>query len=175
MIWTFVINNKFYSELKEQDEIKWNSPKDVRKGDIIAVYTSAPHSDIGFILQATSDPFEDPEILKIYKRPAVMIQKRLEIPDPITLSELNENVILRKWAPVKKSHFKFQGSHFKMSDEEWLELKRLIIEHNPQLEEKINFLSENIVEIDNIKEKRPKIWKITPGEGRGTRRSLETF
>ena len=42
MIWRFVINNKFYSELKKQDKIKWNSPKDVRKGDLIAVYTSRP-------------------------------------------------------------------------------------------------------------------------------------
>ena len=150
MIWTFVINDKFYSELKEQDEIKWNSAKDVRKGDIIAVYTSAPHSSIGFILQAITDPFEDPEIWKIYKRPAVMVQKILEIPKPITLSELNVNSILKNWAPVKKRHFKFHGSHFKMSDEEWIELKRLIIENNPQLEYKFNLLTENIVEENNV-------------------------
>jgi hypothetical protein len=37
--WTFVINKDFYFQLKESDEITWNSANDVKKDDIIFIYT----------------------------------------------------------------------------------------------------------------------------------------
>lgn len=132
--WTFAINKDFYYELKNSDEIIWNSAKEVKKDDTIFIYTGSPYSSIGFILKAITDPFEDPGIRKKWNRLAVNVQKIVEIPEPITLQELIENPILSQWAPVKKTHFKFQGSHFKMSDEEYNELKKLILEKNPKLE-----------------------------------------
>jgi len=41
------------------------------------------------------------------------------------------------WGAVKRN---FRGSHFKMSDEEWNELKKLILEKNPELEDEIENL-----------------------------------
>ena len=135
MYWAFVINKKFYSELKEQDKIKWNTHKDVKKGDIILIYTATPYKNIGFILQAITEPFEDPEIKKAWNRSAIMVQKITEIQEPIKFSELKENPILKEWGAVRGG---FRGSHFKMSDEEYNELKRLILIKNPELEEVIN-------------------------------------
>ena len=100
-----------------------------------------------------------------YKAPAIFVHNKITIPDPITLEELKANPILKEWGAVR---FNFRRSHWKMSDEEWIELKRLIISHNPQLEDEINLLTENIVEendLNNNFSKRSKIWKITPGEG----------
>ncbi|GAB6056496.1 hypothetical protein JCM15415_18120 [Methanobacterium movens] len=134
MNWTFAINKDFYFGLKENTEIKWNSAKEVRKGDIILIYTGAPYSSIGFILKAITNPFEDPEIRKNWKRPAIMVEKLVEIPNAIKLSELKENSILQQWGAVKLN---FRGSHFKMTDEEWEEMKKLILEKNPELKNEI--------------------------------------
>jgi hypothetical protein len=157
MNWTFAINKDFYDDLKEQDEIKWNSAKEVKKGDMILIYTGSPYSSIGFILEAITDPFEDLEIRKDWKRPAVMVQKIAEIPEPIKFSELKENSILGEWGAVKMG---FRGSHFKMSDEEWMELQKLILDKNPELENKIFDLDGNTV---FCSENKARIWKIAPG------------
>lgn len=137
MNWIFVINKGFYSELKEQDEIIWNSHKDVKKGDIILIYTANPYSSIGFILKAITDPFENPEIRKKWKRMAIEVQKISEISEPIEFSELKENHILKELGAVKSG---FRGSHFKISDSEFMELLRLIIKKNPELESEIENL-----------------------------------
>lgn len=145
MHWAFVINKDFYSELEEKDKITWNSAKDVRKGDIILIYTGSPHSNIGFVLRAISENFDDPDIQKSWNRPAVMVEKLIEIPNPITLSELKENSILSHWGAVRAG---FRGSHFKMSDEEWEEIMKVIIEKNPSLTEDI----ENLEQSEEIRE-----------------------
>ncbi len=151
MKWTFIINKDFYSELKSKNEIKWNSAKEVKKGDIILIYTGSPYSNIGFILKAISDPFEDSEIRKAWDRPAIMVEKLLEIPEPIELSQLKENPILSNWGAVRMG---FRGSHFKMSQEEWKEIIKLILGQNPELEVEIlnleNILSNGTINPETI-------------------------
>ena len=138
MFWTFVIKKDFYFSLKEQEEIEWNSPKDAKKDDIIFVYTAAPYSSIGFILKVISDPFKRPTKESNGEDLRIKVKKIIEIPEPISLQDLMSNNILSNWTPVNKKHFQFHGSHFKMSDEEYNELKRLILIKNPELEEVIN-------------------------------------
>ncbi len=135
--WTFAIRADFYNYLQENDRIKWNSAKEVRKGDIILIYTGAPYSSIGFILKAISNPFEDSEIRENWNRPAIMVEKVVEIPKAIQLSDLKENSILSEWGAVR---FNFRRSHFKMTDEEWEEMKKLILEKNPELGNEIEDL-----------------------------------
>ena len=128
--WTFAINKDFYFNLQKLDEIIWNSAKQVKKNDLIMVYTGAPYSSIGFVLKANTDPYEDPGIREEWNRPAIKVKKILEIPKPISLQELRKNPILSQWGAIKMG---FRGSHFKMSDEEYNELKRLILEKNQDL------------------------------------------
>lgn len=139
MIWAFAMNRDFYFEVQDNDEIKWNSAKDVRKGDIILIYTGKPYSGIGFIFKAISDPFEDEDIRKKWNRPAVMVSKRMEIPEEKTIrfKEMSQNTILKEWSGIK---MKFMGSHFKLSDEQWTELKSLILAKNPNLKEEMEIL-----------------------------------
>ncbi len=153
MRWTFVINKDFYFDLKKQNKIKWNTAKEVKKGDIIFIYTGSPYSSIGFILKAISDPFEDSEIRNNWDMPAIMVEKLLEITEPIELSELRKNSILSDWSAVKMG---FRGSHFKMSEEESEELKKLIIADNIKLKKDIENLDNRKVGIRYFIEKMLK-------------------
>lgn len=54
----------------------------------------------------------------------------VEIPKPIELTELREDLTLSDWGAVR---FNFRRSHWKMTDEEWLALKKLILSKNPEL------------------------------------------
>lgn len=144
--WTFAINKDFYLNLKDQDEIIWNSPEDVKKDNLIMIYTGSPYSNIGFILKALTDPFEDPNIREQWNRPAVNVEKLLEFNKPISLQELRDNPILSQWSAVRMG---FRGSHFKMSDEEFSELIGLIIDKNPQQRRDV----ENIIKYNSIDER----------------------
>ena len=154
MKWTFAVKDYFYSKVKKMNELKWNSANEVKKGDIITVYTGSPHSSIDFILKAKTDSFEDEEIKEKWNKRAVIVYEKIEIPNPITLNELRENPILKEWGAVR---FNFRKAHFKMSETEWQELKRIILEKNPELKPSIENLETD--------KHTPKIWKITPGEG----------
>lgn len=109
MIWAFALNKDYYFKLKEKDEHVWNSAKEVRKGDIILMYTGKPYSSIGFIFKAISNTFEDNDIRKRWNRPAVKISKRIELLESNTIhySEMSSNYILKEWSAVK---MRFRGS-----------------------------------------------------------------
>jgi len=44
--WFFAIQDSFYEELKMSNEIIWHSPDDIKKEDIIFVYTASPKSSV---------------------------------------------------------------------------------------------------------------------------------
>lgn len=152
--WTFVMKEYFFEEIKNREEIPWNSPKDIKKDDIIFVYSTSPKKYINYILKAVSDPYNDPED----NSRIVKIKKEIEITQPVTLEELKEDPILSKWTPINKKNFIFQGAHHKMSDQQYNELKKLILEKNPDLEDQIKELEER----ENHSPQH--YWKITPGE-----------
>lgn len=149
MIWTFAINNSSYDEVKEGNEIKWNSAKGVKANDIIFVYTGKPHSSIEFIFKAKTDPFEDDDIRKQYKSPAIYVHNKIIIPNPISIKELKGNHILKDWGAVR---FNFRKAHWKMSEDEYLKLKKLILEKNPQLKSYFDNLENDEFEIKDFLE-----------------------
>lgn len=130
--WAFAIKKNFYPKIVENEKIKMASSSEVKKGDIICIYTGNPYSNIGFILKAISNPFEDTETRIEWNKPAIMLEKILEIKNPIKFAQLKENPVLKEWGAVK---FNFRGSHFKIKDIEWDEIKRLILEDNDTLNE----------------------------------------
>jgi Cdc6-like AAA superfamily ATPase len=144
MKWTFAVNKNstYYSELKEKNELVWSSAKEVKKGDIILFYIGSPESSIKFIFEAKSNIFEDKKIREDWKKPAVKLYKKIEIKNPVSLNDLKKNLILSNWGAVK---FNFMKAHFKMSETEWQELKKLILEKNPGMEMETG--SENSCEI----------------------------
>jgi len=137
LIWAFV-NRDYTEQILLNNELKWNSHDNVKKGDIIVIYSTSPLKNIEFIFRAITDPFYDEEIYKSRKKNAVIISDKIEIPNPISLQELTEDPVLSKWNPVDREYYKFRGSHFKMSKKEWLALKKLILAKNPDLKKSLN-------------------------------------
>jgi len=137
MHWTFATNRDSYFKIRDNDEIKWSSAGEVKKGNIICFYTGHPYSEIGFIFKAKTDLFEDEQIRRDRNRPAILVNSKIILPNPISIKELKDNQILSQWGAVKRN---FMGSHFKMSDEKWNELKKLILEKNPELKSQIEDL-----------------------------------
>ena len=163
MYWTFVMKKYFFDEFKEHKEIIWNSPKDIKNGDIIFVYSTTPRKHIDFILKAISDSYKDPEKDNLL----VKVQKRIEILKPIELQELKNNPILSKWAPINKKSFIFQGAHHKMSNTEFVELSRLIIEKNPDLKDQFEneiYSDENSLVRAHDLNISKNVWLLSPGE-----------
>ena len=137
MKWLFVINKDSYFHIRDEEEIIWNSPKDAKKGDIIFVYTAAPYKEIGFVFKAITDPFEDNGIRKKWDRSAIKVNEKISILNTIKIGELKDNIILSQSDALRRG---FRGSHFKFNDEEYNELKSLILEKNPNLKKEIELL-----------------------------------
>lgn len=170
--WTFVMKDYFFDEIKNREEIPWNSPKDIKNGDIIFVYSTSPKKYIDYILKANNDPYINPDKDSLY----VDVEKVIEIPHPVELQELRDNTILSEWSPINKKKFIFQGAHHKMSEQQCDELKRLIIEKNPQLKEQIENLGLNdftIKAINALKIKRFE--KIIEKKVKGSKENYKKF
>lgn len=143
MEWISVINEDSYFDVRDNDEILWNSPKDAGKGDIIFIYTASPYKEIGFIIRVKSDKFQDGYIQKQRNSDAIIINDKISLKNPISIKELKDNPILKHTSAVK---INFMGSHFKMTNKEFEELNRVIIQNNPELEDKIN----EFLDINNL-------------------------
>jgi hypothetical protein len=73
--WTFVMKKYFFDKFEEHEEISWNSPKDIKNGDIIFVYSTSPRKYINYILKATSNPYNKPSNDNDLR---VKVQKRMK-------------------------------------------------------------------------------------------------
>ncbi len=135
-----------YILLEDEDEIIWASSKDTRKGDIVLMYRGFPHSDIAYIFKAKGDAHDDEYYRKKWRNAcAVDIHEKISIPQTIKIDEMRKNPILRKWGVVRKN---FRGSFFEVPPKEWNEIKRLILEKNPELKDKIDELEKRNSEND---------------------------
>ncbi|WP_414469261.1 AAA family ATPase [Methanobacterium sp. ACI-7] len=137
--WFFTVNMDLNPNFKQKSRIKWNSAKEVKKGDILLFYCGKPHSHIGEIFIAESDPYEDQSTKEKWNGLAVDVNKIIDIKNPIEWNEIKENEIIKNNAAIKMH---FGRSHFKVSNKEWEELKRIIIDKNPELIELINEIDE---------------------------------
>ncbi|BDZ68774.1 hypothetical protein GCM10025860_22220 [Methanobacterium ferruginis] len=81
MIWAFV-NRDYTEQILLNDELKWNSHDDVKKGDIIVIYSTSPLKNIEFIFKATTDPFYDEDIYKSRKKMRLLFQTKLRFQNP---------------------------------------------------------------------------------------------
>ena len=133
--WFFTVNMELNPDFKEKSKIKWNSAKEVKKGDILLFYSGKPNSHIGEIFRAETNPYEDQSTKEKWNMPAIDVLKITDIKNPIKWTELQENNILKNSAAVKMH---FGKSHFKISTDEWNELKKLILIKNPDLKGILN-------------------------------------
>lgn len=135
--WAFTVNMDLNPNFKDLERDTWNSPNDLKKGDLILFYCGAPLSSIGDIFIAQSEAYKDKIMEEGWNGPAVDLLKEIELENPIKWDELKNHPILKNWGAVK---MRFGKSHFKISNEQWKELKKLILNKNPKQKDLIKKL-----------------------------------
>ncbi len=137
--WLFVTRPEYYLDKEGNDSAYlepgytseegewWTCHKDTKKGDLIFLYRTSPRSDIGYLMQATSDAYPISDNVYASQQGwaysceyAVLSKFR----NPLTFSEIGKNERLREWAAYRK---RFQGTVFRIPAEVWDVLNELVL------------------------------------------------
>jgi predicted RNA-binding protein with PUA-like domain len=102
----------------KQDAIR--ALKQVRKGDRVLCYHSAPERSLYSIAEVTRDPYPDPHDPK-EKNLVADLRAFERLPRQVTLAELRENRALRKMKLLKNVRVLISS----ITDEEYLEILRM--------------------------------------------------
>ncbi len=102
----------------KQDAIR--ALKQVRKGDRVLCYHSAPERSLYSIAEVTRDPYPDPHDPK-GKNLVADLRAFERLPRQVTLAELRENRALRKMKLLKNVRVLISS----ITDEEYLEILRM--------------------------------------------------
>ncbi len=94
--------------------------KQVRKGDRVLCYHSAPERSLYSIAEVTRDPYPDPHDPK-EKNLVADLRAFERLPRQVTLAELRENRVLRKMKLLKDVRVLISS----ITDEEYLEILRM--------------------------------------------------
>jgi predicted RNA-binding protein with PUA-like domain len=94
--------------------------KQVRKGDRVLCYHSAPERSLYSIAEVTRDPYPDPHDPK-EKNLVADLRAFERLPRQVTLAELRENRALRKMKLLKNVRVLISS----ITDEEYLEILRM--------------------------------------------------
>jgi predicted RNA-binding protein with PUA-like domain/energy-coupling factor transporter ATP-binding protein EcfA2 len=136
--WILVTKNpEDWKELEQSEETTWSGNEDMKDGDVLLMYNTSPRSQIEFIFKANGDSYPDSFFEEEWNSPAVDVYQKIEIPNPVTFREMSENEILKEWNAIK---IRFMGTVFNVPEDKWLEIKKLIIQKNPELKSLMNQL-----------------------------------
>ncbi len=102
----------------KQDAIR--ALKQVRKGDRVLCYHSAPERSLYSIAEVTRDPYPDPHDPK-EKNLVADLRAFERLPRQVTLAELRENRVLRKMKLLKNVRVLISS----ITDAEYLEILRM--------------------------------------------------
>lgn len=94
--------------------------KQVKKGDRVLCYHSAPERSLYSIAEVTRDPYPDPHDRK-EKNLVADLRAFEKLPRPVTLAEMRGNSVLRKMKLLKNVRLIISM----ISDEEYKELLRM--------------------------------------------------
>ncbi len=97
--WVMATGEKFFESLDSGGVLRWSGRKEMRAGDMIFAYRTAPVSAITDVFEVKDEPFFDP--WGEWDGFWVDIQRVCRI-DNIPFSELREDPILGDWGAVRK-------------------------------------------------------------------------
>ncbi|NPV51649.1 MAG: hypothetical protein HPY60_10720 [Candidatus Methanofastidiosum sp.] len=116
-----VICWKKLSEMDADDELELCTNKAFKKKDKIIVYRSGNHRDLAYILEVKKDS------KSLYGKYKTILTDKVEIKNPITLSDLRKSPEIKKWKT------KFLKEFHKIPFTQWNIIIELISENNPGL------------------------------------------
>lgn len=109
----------------------WTCHRDTRRGDLALLWRTKPKSDIGYLLEATSDAYSlshDRYAKKQGWKYGCNHRSLFKFYRPLGIAEIRENPYLENWSALRK---KFWGSAFAIPDDIWKRLTKILSKKNP--------------------------------------------
>lgn len=167
-----------------QDDVAgwWTCHKETRKGDLALLWRTAPLKDIGYLIQARSDayPISHEEFAgEMGWDYGCEYEVLYKLNPSVTIQDLKQDPVLHEWSPLKQQ---FRRSVFRISQEDWKRLTRLISSTQPSFRDLVLCLEDAPVferirleeELEDQLAKRPGILRplgyelelhVDPGTG----------
>jgi YhcG PDDEXK nuclease domain len=111
----------------------WTCHRTTQVGDLALLWRTHPRSDIGYLLQATSDAFsilDDPDAAKKNWPYACEWRSLCKFNAPLTIGEIRQHPYLEEWSALRA---RFQGKVFAIPSAIWSHLVQSLSARNPQL------------------------------------------
>jgi len=132
--WLFVTRPRTYLDGNGQDredldptdgpvDVSWTCHQQTRRGDLALLWRTHPHSDIGYLLEAMSAPYELESLGTVCD---CLIHVKFK--EPITIADLKGDERLSEWPALRSN---FQGSTFPIKFPFWQALTARIAAKNP--------------------------------------------
>lgn len=100
----------------------WTCHKDTQEGDLVLLWRTQPRSDIGYLIEATSDAYfigDDPDAAEKGWDYGCEYRPRFKFANPLTLAEIRADAYLDDWSALRRT---FRGRVFELTPEVWARL-----------------------------------------------------
>jgi hypothetical protein len=125
--WLLSIKDEYkWYDIDEKEQLTFFTDKFAKKGDLTVIYKSSPLAYISHLFTVKdSSRYEYANSDK--EKYQMEIYKKFELPQPISLNEMNENFVLEGWIS------RFPGFIYEMPADTWIKMMDFILEKNPGL------------------------------------------
>jgi TIR domain len=132
-VWIFVVdsgNKQDLNDLDHLDAILWGSNPNARRGDLVLMYRSAPHSDIAYVFTAASDARETKRGDRADTKYVIQLSDKVQLVNPIKLESIKANRALSKWSFARNVQGIMRHRKDVIEEGAWPALQQLIIKSN---------------------------------------------
>ena len=115
----------------ESEDDWWTCDEATRPGDLAFLWRTKPRSDIGYLFQATSDPYDVPSDVQVLRpnwlhRCDFQVLQRFD--NPLPIAQLRRARSLRGWLAYRCN---FQRTVFPIEPAYWDILNQMLLRNNP--------------------------------------------
>ncbi|MBC7933184.1 MAG: toll/interleukin-1 receptor domain-containing protein [Rubrivivax sp.] len=135
-VWIFMVDSRNSEDLRDLDHldaILWGANPNVRDGDIILMYRTAPYSDIAYIFSASSEPRLTRPEDRADPHYVIELSNKFRLSRPLTLKEIRHNNLLSEWSFARYQQGAMRRKKDIKKEGVWNSLRSLLIARNPSL------------------------------------------
>jgi hypothetical protein len=132
-VWIFVVdsgNKQDLNDLDHLDAILWGSNPNARRGDLVLMYRTAPHSDIAYVFTAASDAREAKRGDRADAKYVIQLSDKVQLVNPIKLAHIRANRALSKWSFAHNVQGVMRRRKDVLEEGAWPALRQLIVKNN---------------------------------------------
>lgn len=116
-----------WRELDKKSDLTFSIDKIPKKGDIVVIYKSSPHSHLSHIFNIEKDAGYNEYADSDKERYIIKINNKMKLPNPISLNDMKKDLILEGWLK------NFPDLIYEIPMSVWIKLVSYILEKNPNL------------------------------------------